>query len=415
MHSKHEVDEKLNFLLIVPSYACASFTGAGQRTIMIFEALKSLGCVNILIIGDGDPEFFAGFFLNSTSLTIIKPYERAQLGFWQYIRPINPKIIDLVATALGSRKYLYKPDINFFAFIKGISEFDLVVGRYLRPTVRSGALHFGSTPVILDVDDRDDIVFKSRLNRPDISFFSKIFFKWHLMQMQKIMPNLLPLAKHLWLTSESDNLEIEHSSKSVLPNIPFSNFNNSYNPLPENHDSKIILFVGSFGHRVNREGIERFILNCWPKITSVVSDARLRIVGSGGWEMLKDKYIDTPGIDIVGFKNCLEDEYEGAAFTITPLFEGGGTKIKVLESLFYQRASVVTVAAQYGYEKLINNESLLVASNESELIAGCIKLLQDSNFRSRLAIEGRKKVFDEYSFERFSLFIQDTINSVKVN
>lgn len=210
-------------------------------------------------------------------------------------------------------------------------------------------------------------------------------------------------------------MEIEHSSKSVLPNIPFSNFNNSYKPLPENHDSKIILFVGSFGHRVNREGIERFILNCWPKITSVVSDARLRIVGSGGWEMLKDKYIDIPSIDVIGFKDSLEDEYVGAAFTITPLFEGGGTKIKVLESLFYQRASVVTIAAKYGYEKLINNESLLVASNESELIAGCIELLQDSNLRSRLAIEGRKKVFDEYSFERFSLLIQDTINSVKIN
>ncbi|PPD55777.1 MAG: hypothetical protein CTY10_06730 [Methylotenera sp.] len=379
---------------------------------MIFEALRNLGNVNILIVGDGSPDFFAKFFLNSTTLTVIRPFERGEIGFWKHIRPVSPKVIDLVSTAFGSRKYLYMPDKNFFSFTEKICEFDLVVGRYLRPTVRSGALHFINVPVIVDVDDRDDVIFKSRLNRPDTSFFFKFFFKWHLKQMQIIMPNLLPMAKHLWVTSKSDYLEIKHESKSILPNIPFTNFNNKYIPLPENHTSNVILFVGSFGHRVNREGIERFITNCWPKIISVETDAKLRIVGSGGWETIKNKYNHISGIDIAGFKDSLEAEYKNAAFTVTPLFEGGGTKIKVLESLFYQRATLVTTHAHYGYDKLVNNKSILVASNESELIAGCINLLQNSKLRSRLAEEGRKIVFDEYSFERFSSLIKDTIKSI---
>jgi glycosyltransferase involved in cell wall biosynthesis len=413
---KTKADRKLTFLLVSPSFACIPITGAGQRTSLIYQVLKKIGSVDILIIGDGEPQFFKSLFQDANSFQIINPHERAELGFWRLIRPISPKLLDLIATTFGARKSLYQPDPNIIPVLEKLqasNNYDFVIGRYLRPTTRSGALHSGKLPVILDVDDRDDMVYQSRLNRPDLNFIQRLIFRWHFNQAQQIMADLLPICKHIWLVSETDAREVKHPSKSVLPNIPYiSDSSNSPTPLPGNQNSKIILFVGSFGHRVNREGVERFISKCWPTISSEVEGATFRVVGSGGWEELRARFNAVPNVEIIGFTENLEEEYKQAAFTVVPLFEGGGTKIKVLESLFYQRTAVVTNYAQHGYETLKNRESLLVASNESELVNGCIELLVDFDLRSRLAENGRTIVVNEYSFDRFSSLVNETIEAL---
>jgi polysaccharide biosynthesis protein PslH len=409
-------NRKLSFLLVTPSFACVPVTGAGQRTALLYRALKTLGVVDVLIVGDGEPQFFKGFFQDANSFHVIKPYERAELGLWRLIRPLNPKLLDLIATTFGSRKSIYQPDQNIYPLLSELqanNNYDFVIGRYLRPTARSGAFHSGKIPVILDVDDRDDMVYKSRLNRSDLNFLHRLIFRWHFQQAQQIMADLLPICKHIWLTSEIDASEVKHPSKSILPNIPyFPEYSNDFIPSSENYNSKTILFVGSFGHRVNREGVEHFISKCWPIINSTVKEATLRIVGSGGWENLREKYNDIPNVQIIGFTENLEQEYKQAAFTVVPLFEGGGTKIKVLESLFYQRTAVVTTHAQYGYEKLKNRESLLVVSDESELVKGCIELIADFDLRSRLAEKGRTIVINEYSYNHFSSLVRETIENL---
>ncbi|GAX37563.1 glycosyltransferase [Nodularia sp. NIES-3585] len=416
---KTKYNNKLSFLLIVPSFACNPSTGAGQRTSLLYQILKNLGVVDILLIGEGEPQFLERFFQEANSLHVIKPREPAEIGLWRLIRPLSPKILDLVATIFGPRKSLYQTDPNILPLLyklQASNNYDFVIGRYLRPTARSGSLYLGEIPVILDVDDRDDMVYKSRLNRSDINFIHRLIFMWHFRQAQQIMADLLPICKHIWLTSEIDLDEVKHPSKSVLPNIPyFLDFENNFVPLPENNSSKTVLFVGSFGHRVNREGVERFISKCWPIISSAVEGATLRIVGSGGWEKLREKFYDIPNVHIIGFVENLEEEYKQAAFTVVPLFEGGGTKIKVLESLFYQRTAVVTTSVQCGYKTLKNRETLLVVSDESELVNGCIELLVDFDLRLRLAEKGRSVVLNEYSYNRFSAIIRKTILDLSEN
>lgn len=420
----NRVNKKLKFLLIVPSYACTLTNGAGQRTSLLYLALQSLGGVDVVVIGYGEDGYLNelspqlnDFFPNIDSLHVtVKPYARAELGFWRFFRPLNPKLLDLIATAFGKRSVIYKPDKRIASFVETLqrnTNYDLVICRYLRPSAPSGVFYSSQAPVVLDVDDRDDAIYKSRLNQPGLNLVSKLILTWHLRQSQDIVANLLPCCKHIWLASKADTQEVKHSSMSVLPNIPYVlDFEHSHNHCSVSRDSKTILFVGSFIHRVNREGIDRFVLNCWPIISATVKDATFRIVGSGGWEQLKDRFNHLPNVEVVGFKEDLEAEYQQAAFTVVPLFEGGGTKIKVLETLFYQRTSVVTTHAHYGYEELRDRESLLVARNESELANGCIELLTNFDLRERLAENGRRKVIDNYSFNHFSSVVRETIEKI---
>ena len=223
---------------------------------------------------------------------------------------------------------------------------------------------------------------------------------------------MLPKFSHVWLASELDLQKTIHHSKSVLPNIVYIPSNKAaINPLAQAIDSKIVLFVGAYAHKVNVEGIERFIQNCWPKISAEVKGATLRVVGSGGWEKLQQKYAHDVTINIVGFVDELEGEYQQAAFTAVPLFEGGGTKIKILESMFYQRTCLISQHAQYGYEKLRHRESLLVAANESELIIGCVELLKSPTLREKLAFNGHQQVVNDYSVAQFNQIVMNAIQT----
>ncbi len=410
-------EHTLHFLLVSPTYACRPITGAGQRTSLIFNTLKTLGNVDVLLVGDVKYEKFKAFFPGANALYIIKPGERSELGFWRFLRPLNAGGVDAIAIRLGAKKFMYEPDKNVQQVLEELhskSDYDLVIGRYLRPTVRAGALHSKKAPVVLDIDDRDDVVYKSRLNLPGLNPIQRLFFQSYFRQTQSVTAQLLPHCDHVWLTSEADAQEISHPSKSILPNIPYTFNVSSSEAFEENRSSKTVLFVGSYAHRVNAEGVERFILNCWPKINAAVETATLRIVGSGNWKAVENRFSQIPNVEIVGFVDDLAEEYQKAAFTVAPLFEGGGTKIKVLETLFYQRTAVITDHAQYGYDNLKHKESLWVAATESELIEGCIELLGNPNLRAEMAERGRETVVKGYSFDRFSSLIQTSIEKFLV-
>lgn len=404
----------LSFLLVAPSYACKPVTGSGQRTSLIYKALTRLGRVDVLLLGDQDTEVFRPYFPGANALHIVKPDDSAA-AFWQFVRPISPKLIDKLTTAFRDKKYLYQPDSNVSAFFDDLQDshsYDLVVGRYLRPTARAGAIASKKVPIILDIDDRDDVVYKSRLNLPGLNPVERLFLRAYSQQTEAVTEELLPHCDHVWLTSESDAREVIHPSKSILPNIPYTPSNNRPQALEENRASKTVLFVGSYAHRVNAEGVERFILNCWPKISSAVEGATLRVVGSGNWKAEKPKFTHVPNVEIVGFVDDLAEEYQKASFTIAPLFEGGGTKIKVLETLLYQRTAVITNHAQYGYDTIKHQESLWVAATEAELIEGCIQLLCNPDLRAEMAAKGRKTVVDGYSFDRFASLIQSSVEQL---
>lgn len=401
----------LSFLLVAPSYACKPVTGSGQRTLLIYKALSRLGRVDVLLLGGQDAEVFRPYFPEVNVLHIVKPDDSTPT-FWQFMRPISAKLADRLATAFRNKRYLYQPDSNVAAFfnqLQNAHSYDFVVGRYLRPTARAGAIASKKAPLILDIDDRDDVVYKSRLNLPGLNPIERLFLRAYSQQTESVTAELLPQCDHVWLTSESDAQAIAHPSKSILPNIPYTLRNHQPEALEENRGSKTVLFVGSYAHRVNVEGVERFILNCWPKINSAVKGANLRVVGSGNWKAEKPKFSHILNVEIVGFADDLAEEYQKAAFTVAPLFEGGGTKIKVLETLLYQRTAVITNHAQYGYDTIRHRESLWVGATEAELVEGCIELLNNPALRAKMALKGHETVVKEYSFDRFASLVQTSV------
>lgn len=179
---------------------------------------------------------------------------------------------------------------------------------------------------------------------------------------------------------------------NYLPLIP------DRSALPFDTETRIpkILFIGTLGYYPNHAGIDHFIRNAWPGIKAKAPGAVLKIVGRG----LPSKYMRrwrSDDIEISGYLERIEDAYSDVLFSISPVYHGSGTHMKVLESLAYGRTMVVTPKSLRGYEDLLNDkESLLVALSDSEFTSKVLDLLNNSRLRHQLARSGYAKVLDHH-------------------
>ena len=115
-------------------------------------------------------------------------------------------------------------------------------------------------------------------------------------------------------------------------------------------DSQAVLFVGGFGHRPNRVGLEWFVERVWPLLAG---DARLIVVGSNCPADLEKKLRATKAIQ---FEGSVSDErlaelYASTRLSLAPLPYGAGLKGKVVEALSWGHRVIGSAYAFEGLEK----------------------------------------------------------------
>jgi glycosyltransferase involved in cell wall biosynthesis len=232
--------------------------------------------------------------------------------------------------------------------------------------------------------------------------------------MEKVVPRLLGRCAHLWVASREDQELLRSYPTSVLPNIPFALADAQPTPpCPPHAECQSILMVGSLRHPVNVNAAERFLRIVWPQVHAAVPASEFRIVGYGMTGAQQRRWGAVAGVVPVGCVEELAGEYDRCAFTVAPVFEGGGTKIKVLESLHCGRTVVATGHACRGYGDVLKHlDSLWIARDEEALAAGCIRLLREPVLRQEMATRGADLVRRHYSYERFEQVVCTAVAAV---
>ncbi|MEM9347280.1 MAG: glycosyltransferase family 4 protein [Planctomycetota bacterium] len=391
--------------------------GGKQRTNLLIRSLQRIADVDVIGITaskvpKGEVEELRTDF---GLIDLIKPSIHSDLQPWRTVRPLAPKLVQRLAHNLGNRKLDYRtsPRINE-AILKLTNDraYDLAVGRYLLATTQSGVID--RIPTILDVDDLDTQVYATRLNAPGESKFERWVVKRHLTQLEEIIPLRLAKIKHLWMASAKDlPLVSSHPEVSVLPNIPFAFADRVPKAQPPAQGGRLAIIVGSMNHPPNFRGVDRLVELVWPKVRQACPDALLRIIGTKTSDDQKRRWGASPGVEVAGFVPDLSDAYREASFTVCPIYEGGGTKIKVLESLAYNRACVTTEHSLHGYEHVLKDkESLRVVRTDEEMVQAVLELFEQPSFAATMAEHGRKLVMDHFSFNRFAGVVQETVEKV---
>lgn len=401
-----------NILFLSHSAPLPTSRGGNQRTYHLIQALRNVGHVDFVYIhrdlAPPDPELTHRL--------------REEFGLIQTLRPwggpngtprrLTWKVRALAriwAPRLGLPGVVYQEEPHISRSVRAVLEtgaYDVVVCRYLETVAVSRP--FSNVPVIADADDFEPTRFAARARAPGFGLVAR----WMARRSERVMtrqtPSLVRRCSHVWVTSVGDRSQIRYVPATVLPNIPFDPPTDPPEPAP---DSGVILLVASFKYEVNRQAVSHFLRVIWPRIRSDVPSAALRIVGAGMPERLRETWSGVAGVDAAGFVSDLQTEYARCLFTVAPMFHGGGTKIKVLESLAFRRACVATDHVHAGFaDRLPAGAALAVGATPGEFADRCVALLRDPEAARAMADEGRSIVRSDFSFKRFARIVKQTVS-----
>ena len=165
----------------------------------------------------------------------------------------------------------------------------------------------------------------------------------------------------------------------------------------------LVLFVGKLDYSPNKEAVYKIRWDIMPKVLEKIPNAKFAIVGGGyEFDLKHESLIFTGAVD------SIEQYINAADVVITPLLKGGGTRIKILESI---ACGKVVVTTSKGAENLVNN-----------LTIPFLKIADDWETFSNYIIEclnnhdppnPNKQFVERYSWERIYKKMDDILKMIK--
>lgn len=381
---------------------CPAVTGARQRSYLQLKALRELGETRVVLVTRATitQEEIARTREAFGPTDVLTPEAPGLAMPWRLGRWMHPRFVDRVAQAIDRRPLSLMPSPSVVEGARRIGEeyaADLSMTRYYMAARLAQSWRFGRA--ILDLDDVDTEYLRNYLKDPSTEAWRRVVVNARLRTLERVFRGDLEKFKAVTLASAADLGHVSGLNATALPNIPFTNEGMGQPALAPARDSRQILVVATWGYMPNVLGLGRFLMGVWPTVRERVPDATLNVVGMNMRPQEREAWAKIPGVILSGFTKDLGAEYAKAAACIAPVYQGGGTKIKVLEALSFGRAVVVTEHAHHGYEELLPSPSaLLRAESDSQMADACVELLKNPDRRDRIAAEGYGRVREHFSF-----------------
>lgn len=139
-------------------------------------------------------------------------------------------------------------------------------------------------------------------------------------------------------------------------------------------------FLGS-DNPLNIDGLNWFLNSVWPSVQSTCPAAKLKIGGR-----ICRTLAPMPGVQLLGEVSSASDLYDQCLFTINPMQEGTGLKIKTIESLAHGKLVVGTTVAAAGVDSVLS-QFVYVADVADDFAKAVRERLEDSSQTLELGIE----------------------------
>lgn len=402
-------------LFVSSSSPLPATRGGNQRTNLLLRALMDVADVDLVYLhwelDPLPPDLEARLQSEFALKAVLRPRGGPEGGRARRLLWKVRALARAQAERLGVPGPLYARDRGASDAVRRLlstGPYDAVVARYLLTVAATRP--FGAAPVIVDADDFEITRYRAMSTAPGAPFSQRIAGRLAAVSMGRRVSGLLLRCAHVWVPSEVERQDVKGVPATVLPNIPFTSPPESPPPAP---DSATILLVASLRYSVNQRSVERFVREIWPRVRGQCPEAAVRIVGAGMSPASRQAWGALDGVEPIGYVDDLGAEYARCLFTVAPIFHGGGTKIKVLESLAHRRACVVTTHVHRGFgDELPAGTVLTVADSPATFADRCVELLTDPEQARRQADQGVEIVRNRFSFDRFAGVVERTLGEV---
>lgn len=166
-------------------------------------------------------------------------------------------------------------------------------------------------------------------------------------------------------------------------------------PLPPTRPRQLV-FVGQMGWFPNREGVEWFLAEVFPRILARHPDCRFTLVGKAG-DLVVPAAV-AHATDIAGFVPDVRPPVQAAAVCVVPLLSGSGTRLKVLEAMALGKAIVTTTIGSEGIA-LQDGVDALYGDDADAFAAAVCRLLDAPGDAARLGAAARRLAEARYGWD----------------
>ena len=366
--------------------------GNEQRTNLLWKALQKLGNVYTIVYNDTVDE-------KQELVGDINPIYNVPIKEAYYNHTVKGIAYAILYRIMGFCVLPYKyPNEYNPAKLYSDVKFDIVVTRYAHSATRYHLWEIA--PIFVDIDDHPvqvyETVKQSKLPCIFRPLFKKILFKQYKSFINKISGG--------WIANKEQSGD--GGKISFLPNIPFmpSEKYDAYNV-----ERSYLFTIGAMTYGPNRDGVDRFLSEIWPAFHEKYPNINYVIGGKGVPKQMVEKWNRIDGVKYVGFIDDLEGAYKKCYATIVPIYAGGGTCIKTLESLAHSRVCLSTRFGARGLNAKANTNIGLLVFNDTVSFIKAFEEIQNNIRLINLETQAKMFVINEYSTEIFNRIVLETI------
>ena len=252
--------------------------------------------------------------------------------------------------------------------------------------------------IVVDIDDLESVKLKRKMRgwKPSLPVLAARYDAWKTARIERAAPRKYLRAlicsqddRALW---SQDDPALD-SRVWIVPN----GFNDALLelPLPESTIPRLI-FVGTMVYWPNAEAVLMFVRRIWPLVLAKHPTAEFWIVGRSPVDEVRALdnggnvrvFADVP--DVITF-------VRQATVSVVPLRVGGGTRLKILESI---AAGVPVVSTPVGIEGIeLEPETHYFEATEPQAFADQIdRLLADQSLRHQQVTAAREAIASRYGW-----------------
>jgi polysaccharide biosynthesis protein PslH len=158
----------------------------------------------------------------------------------------------------------------------------------------------------------------------------------------------------------------------------------------------VLVFNGALTYSANYDAMRWFLAAVYPRVRAALPGVTLTITGSTAGVDLAGLALDG-SVRLTGFVEDVRLPVAEASVCVTPIRQGGGTRLKILEAMALGTPVVATQKAAEGLA-VVDGKHLLLADDPQRFADQTVTLLRDAALRARLAANARRLVESRYDW-----------------
>ncbi len=239
----------------------------------------------------------------------------------------------------------------------------------------------------------------------------KLYFRLQAERMFAFERQVCQTAAHIVAVSPVDEQTMRQLfGVERISHIPTGVDLDWFTPPPTSSPVADLVFLGSMDWLPNIDGVRYFVREILPLIRRRRPACTLAIVGRTPPPAIQALAQDDPNIAVTGTVPDVRPYLWGGQISIVPLRIGGGTRLKIYESM---AARIPVVSTTIGAEGLTvqHPDNIRLADTPEAFAEACLQLLENPTERQRLAAAGYDLVATHFSWEKVTQAFESILDS----